>query len=85
MTGVCGVGTHWCDPWEVLARAGEVDGVVEGWGGVGGEVERNIMDGMKVLLHILFWNVKSLIFSGENSVGGSGVRAVPAAGDWIGV
>jgi len=41
---------------------------------------------MEVLnLQIRFWKVTSRSFNGVKSVGGSGERADPAGGDWIGV
>jgi hypothetical protein len=39
----------------------------------------------EVNLQIRFWKVISRIFNGVKSVGGSGERAEPAGGDWIGV
>jgi hypothetical protein len=36
-------------------------------------------------LQIRFWKVTSRIFKGVKRVGGSGERAEPAGGDWIGV
>jgi hypothetical protein len=39
----------------------------------------------EVNLQIRFWKVTSRIFNGVKSVGGSGERAEPAGGDWIGV
>lgn len=53
---------------------------------VGREIEGLCLESGRLRdLHILFWNVTSLILSGVKSVGGLGVRAEPAAGDWMGV
>ncbi len=64
-----------------------MDGAREGGGGVVEilKIDRVRKEELKGDLHILFWNVTSLILRGENSVGGLGVRAVPAAGVCAGV
>jgi hypothetical protein len=76
-----GVHAHWCDRWvDVLVGVG-----VRGWKGVIVVVVEWEGKGGELGLQIRFWKVTSRIFNGVKSVGGSGERADPAGGDWIGV
>jgi hypothetical protein len=77
-----GVHAHWCNPWvDLLVGCGNgIRGGVQLWWWLAGRGSMEVL-----YLQIRFWKVTSRIFNGVKSVGGSGERADPAGGDWIGV